>query len=550
MADTTIKVAFVGDTRDFTRAVRDIQGSTAKLESGFGRLTGKLKGLGAGLAGAFAVDQVVDFGAEAVNAASSVDESLAKIKVLFGQNAAEIESWSARAASAFGQSQEQALAAAGVFGNLFETIGVGDAEASRMSMRLTTLASDLASFNNTSVDDALLAIQSGLRGENEPLARFGVLLNESTLKAEALRMGLIKTTTQALTPQQKAMASYSLILSQTGAAQGDFARTSDGLANKQRVLAAKFANLKAELGERLLPIVDKVVSFFIDKVIPFFEGGLPDAVGNAQSAFEGVGGTLEKVRAVFADVVAFVQALWQKFGNNILEFTRRVFGPLKQTIEGVLTAVRGVFQLVTGLITGDWKKAWEGVKNVFSGIWNTIQGVAKTALEAVRLLVGVVLEVIGNALKAAWEAFKRGALNAGRGVVDFFKSIPGLLVDAFVGLADLLTAPFRAAFNAIAGFWNDTIGSLSFTVPNWIPGVGGNSFSVPDIPQLADGGIVTRPTLALIGEAGPEAVVPLGQMRGSQQVTVNVYGDVNDANDFARKVADAIAANRRRGIAV
>ena len=87
-------------------------------------------------------------------------------------------------------------------------------------------------------------------------------------------------------------------------------------------------------------------------------------------------------------------------------------------------------------------------------------------------------------------------------------------------------AAAKAVFNGIARIWNNTVGKLSFKIPDWVPGIGGNGFSMPDIPMLADGGIVTAPTLALIGEAGPEAVIPLSQMgsMGGGGVTINVNG--------------------------
>jgi hypothetical protein len=92
-------------------------------------------------------------------------------------------------------------------------------------------------------------------------------------------------------------------------------------------------------------------------------------------------------------------------------------------------------------------------------------------------------------------------------------------------VADVISAPFKAAFRAVAGLWNNTIGKLSFTVPSWVPGLGGKGFDVPDIPVLGDGGIVRGPTLAMIGERGPEAVIPLSRAGGmgmGNQITVNV----------------------------
>ena len=98
---------------------------------------------------------------------------------------------------------------------------------------------------------------------------------------------------------------------------------------------------------------------------------------------------------------------------------------------------------------------------------------------------------------------------------------------------------YKGIFNAIAKAWNNTIGKLSFKIPGWVPGLGGKGFDVPNIPELADGGIVTRPTLALVGEAGPEAVVPLDRTRGmgtTNNVTINVNGgDPNAIVDALRR---------------
>ena len=106
-------------------------------------------------------------------------------------------------------------------------------------------------------------------------------------------------------------------------------------------------------------------------------------------------------------------------------------------------------------------------------------------------------------------------------------------------IADVITAPFKAAFRTVAWLWNNTVGKLSFTVPGWVPGIGGKGFNVPDIPMLADGGIVTGPTLAMIGEGRePEAVIPLSKMGsmgfggGSTNITVNVNG--GDPNSIVR----------------
>ena len=103
---------------------------------------------------------------------------------------------------------------------------------------------------------------------------------------------------------------------------------------------------------------------------------------------------------------------------------------------------------------------------------------------------------------------------------------------------EALLTVFKTVFNGIAKLWNNTVGKLAFKIPDWVPGVGGKGFDVPNIPMLANGGIVTSPTLALIGEKGPEAVVPLSRGGGYGETTVNIQvngGDPNAVVDALRR---------------
>jgi hypothetical protein len=147
------------------------------------------------------------------------------------------------------------LDAAGAFGTFGKAAGLGGQDLATFSNDFTALATDLASFNNTSPEEAVQAIGAALRGEAEPLRRFGVLLNDATLKQEALNLGIYDGK-GALTAQQKILAAQSAIYKQTTDAQGDFLRTSDGLANSQRTLSAEFANIQAQLGQKLLPLME------------------------------------------------------------------------------------------------------------------------------------------------------------------------------------------------------------------------------------------------------------------------------------------------------
>lgn len=210
----------------------------------------------AGAIGGFslAVGTVQSVLGPAIKAASNMEESLSKVNVVFGKGAREVEKFANSAARDLGQSKQAVLEAAGVFGTFGKAAGLAGTDLAVFSNDFTQLATDLASFNNTTPEEAVQAIGAALRGESEPLRRYGVLLNDATLKQEAMTLGIYDGK-GALTAQQKILAAQSAIFKQTGDAQGDFMRTSDGLANSQRTLSAEFANVQVTLGQKLLPVM-------------------------------------------------------------------------------------------------------------------------------------------------------------------------------------------------------------------------------------------------------------------------------------------------------
>jgi hypothetical protein len=163
------------------------------------------------------------------------------------------------------------------------------------------------------------------------------------------------------------------------------------------------------------------------------------------------------------------------------------------------------------------------------------------------------LIVIGIAAVIAILAILYTKFEGVRKVVD---NVFGFVKDVVTGSIDVITTyvqtvlgVYKTIFNTIAKLWNNTIGKLSFEFPSWVPGLGGKGFSVPNIPMLAEGGIVTSPTLAMIGERGPEAVVPLSRAGGmGGNYTINVTGGLASSAEIGQSVVNAIRAfNRSNG---
>ena len=163
------------------------------------------------------------------------------------------------------------------------------------------------------------------------------------------------------------------------------------------------------------------------------------------------------------------------------------------------------------------------------------------------------LIVVGIAAVIAIMAILYTKFEGVRKVVD---NVFGFIKDVVTGSIDVITTyvqtvlgVYKTIFNTIAKLWNNTIGKLSFEFPSWVPGLGGKGFSVPNIPMLGDGGIVSSPTLAMIGERGPEAVIPLNRAGGmGGNYTINVNGGLASSAEIGQSVVNAIRAfNRSNG---
>lgn len=229
--------------------------STTLLDRSTDKLSNSFKGLLLAVGGYITINKAIDGFKALTTAGSDLYETINKGAVVLGDSFAEVEKFAEGAASAIGQSKKQAIDAASTFGIFGKSAGLSGKELSDFSIQFTKLASDFASFYNTSPEDAITAIGAAMRGENEPIRRYGVLLDDVTLRQEAMAAGIVKTTTKALTPQQKVLAASRVIMRQSIDAQDDFARTSEGMANQQRILAAELENVKATIGEELIPIM-------------------------------------------------------------------------------------------------------------------------------------------------------------------------------------------------------------------------------------------------------------------------------------------------------
>jgi hypothetical protein len=190
----------------------------------------------------------------------------------------------------------------------------------------------------------------------------------------------------------------------------------------------------------------------------------------------------------------------------------------------------------------------------------TIIAAAIAGIAAAIVLTNIAMALNPFALIAIGVGLLVAALKIAYDKFEGFRKVVDIVFDALVkggkavfdGLTTYFTGlytAFKTLFNGIAKLWNGTVGKLAYNNPSWVPVIGGKGFEVPEIPMLADGGIVTGPTLAMIGERGPEAVIPLsGRGGGMGNYTININGGLGSSAEIGTAVVNAIRAfNRQNG---
>jgi len=358
------------------QAIKGVDDQVKVAGTGMNKFSSQMKSMAATIGIAFGAAQIVSFGKDAVMASSNMAESLSKVQVVFGEGAAEVQKFGQSAAENLGISNQAALEAVGTYGNLFQAFGLGQGESQKMSTSLVQLASDMASFNNTSVDDAILALRSGLSGETEPLKKFGVALSDVRLKTEAMSLGLIKSTSDALTPAAKAQASYSLILKDTKLAQGDYARTADGTANTMKTLQAKFQDAKVAVGDALMPAFKGLLGI-LKVLIPVLTA-IGNFFKNNQDEVKAFAITVGVLGAAYGAYTMYLKAAIIQ--QKILNFVQKL-NPL------------GAIILVIGLLIGAMVKLFKS-NETFRKIVITAAKVALNAFASIIPMVGKVIEAI------------------------------------------------------------------------------------------------------------------------------------------------------------
>ena len=297
---------------------------------------------------AFVVKQVVEFGKAAIGVASDLNEVQNVVDTTFGtEGAIKVNEWARNAAEAFGESELQAKQFTSTLGAMFKSMGVGQADMEEMSMSLAGLAGDMASFYNLDPTEAFEKLRSGISGETEPLKQLGINMSVANLEAFALSEGITKAY-GSMTQAEQATLRYQYIMSATADAQGDFANTSDSLANQQRILQLEIQTLAAEIGQDLMPIAQEVLTIARDGIQWISENkdaleGLAAAAGVAATAY-GVWRATLKAEELYDKAAAGIKGITAAINGA------EAAGGLTSALSGAETAASGMGTTLLGAL--------------------------------------------------------------------------------------------------------------------------------------------------------------------------------------------------------
>lgn len=463
---------------DLDLKVKVTTDGTGKLDNLGGKLGGLAKG--AGIAVGILGGVGIAAGAAFAGMASEAEEAQAKLESIFkNTGAAAFTSIDAL------NKHAEALAKS----TTFDDDAVKGAQATLLKFgnitgeaftEATEASADLAAFMGTDIVDAsnllgkALAVPEAAAGK---LAKQGIILTEAQ-----------KAQIDAFTAAGDTAAAQGVILEAVGATYGtvaeDMAATSQGQ-------MAQAMNALGEAGESLGVLL-----------LPIFT-----------AIAQGLKG--------LADFVVANMPVIQSVIGGVMSFISGIFGKAS----GAANGLQQIFGILVGWVKANLPTIQAVAGQVFGAIANVIKVVGPVILELAKVILPILGTAAGILFKALDLAFK-GIGGAFEALGNVFETVSGVITGVVRGVV----GAFKAIYNGFARFWNSIdLDFPSLDIP-FFGKIGGFSIGLPDIPMLAEGGIVSSPTLAILGEKSPEAVVPLDRLGGPGTViNVTVQGHEREA---------------------
>jgi phage-related protein len=387
--------------------------------------------------------------------ASDLNETLNKVDVAFGSSSDYVKEWGNTTIKQFGIAKGTALDMAALYGDMATGMGMNTSEASKLSTNLTGLAGDLASFKNISVDIAKTALAGVFTGETESLKQLGIIMTQTNLEQFAQSKG-IKKSMDDMSQAELIQLRYAYVTEMSKNAVGDFARTSDSTANQSRILSETFKELTADLGQKLLPAFNGILSKGL-KILDWISG-----LNDSQKD------TLINI----AKILAIIGPLLVGIGKGIeifkkLNDTAKMFKMTTMAFTGTAGLIIAGIVLI-GIAIYEMIKHWDEIKSAvstaistiatfFTGLWTNVTTTTSNIFSAVTNFFTGVISAIATFFTNAWTAFIAFVTP----IIDFIntaiQTIIGILnipyqflVNLFILIVALVAMGLEAIYNVIA----------------------------------------------------------------------------------------------------
>lgn len=455
MADrtATLAVKFTADTSDAARGFDDVSSKAGGFQTGLNKASA------AAAAGGLAL---VAFGKSAFDAASSAEQAAGAVDAAFGDSAGAIHRFAQDSADSVGLASGEYESLAAVFGAQLKNMGVAADDLAPMTNDLIGMGADLAAQFGGSTSDAVSALSSLLRGETDPIERYGVSIKGATIEAQKAEMGLSGLEGEA-DKAATTQATLALLTEQTASATGAFARESDTAAGAQQRANAKFEDAQATLGEALLPAVSAV-----SDVLAKLAGFVKDNSGAFQALGFVLAGIATTILAVKAATMAWQAAQLVAKGATMawqaaqwLLNAAMTANPIGLIVVAVGSLIAGIVLLVKNFdkvkaaakAVWDWiKKNWKKLLAILTGPF----GLAVAAIIKYRDRIVDVIKKVLDVAKRVFRAIKDVAVAAFRTIRDVvqnvFEAVRGAIqrtIDVIRRIVGVIRGAFAAAWRAI-----------------------------------------------------------------------------------------------------
>lgn len=370
-----------------------------------GGVLGSMKGLGVAVAGVAAAAGVGSFLSGAITQAADLEQSVGAVETVFKGSSDQMLSWSKSAATAVGLTQNEYNELGTLIGTQLKNGGTSMDELAGKTNDLIGVGADLSSMFGGTTADAVDALSSALKGERDPIERYGVSLNQASIDAKAAELGFDKVG-GSLSQQANQAATLALIMDQTADAHGNFGKEADTLSHKQQVLNAMWENGKTQIGQAFLPAVSALAGVLISVLGPALDGAVKGA-GFVGDAFEALPGVVQGFANTFGPVFGqigsalapFVGQIGSALGQLVPAFAAVLpsispFGIILQGLLPVLPQIAALLGTVASSLAGALVGALTSLAPLLSSVATALSSHLSTVIPLLLPLIGSLAGVI------------------------------------------------------------------------------------------------------------------------------------------------------------